>query len=59
MFVGIGWITVPIAVMTYMRINKQRAEVNREALERGEKNKFTPQEVREMGDKAPEFRYTI
>jgi len=29
------------------------------AIECGEKNRYTNQQLREMGDRAPEFRYTI
>ncbi|XP_006457726.1 hypothetical protein AGABI2DRAFT_182882 [Agaricus bisporus var. bisporus H97] len=59
MFVGIGFICVPIAVITYRRINKKRDEFQRLALENGEKEKYTPQQLREMGDRAPDFRYTL
>ncbi|KAJ6498892.1 MFS general substrate transporter [Mycena sanguinolenta] len=59
MFVGIGLICVPIAVLTYTRINKRRDERARGMLERGEKNLYTNKELREMGDRAPDFRYTI
>ena len=59
MFVGIGFVTVPIAVFAYIHINRKRDAVEREALERGESNKYTPQQLREMGDRAPDFRYTL
>lgn len=59
MFVGMGFICVPIAVFSYLRINKQRDAIEREALERGEKNKYTNQQLRELGDRAPDFRYTL
>ncbi|KAF7357743.1 putative transporter C11D3.18C [Mycena venus] len=59
MFVGIGLICVPFAVLTYTRINKRRDEIARGMLERGEKNLYTNKELREMGDRAPDFRYTI
>lgn len=59
MFVGIGLICVPIAVLTYNRINKRRDEIARGMLERGEKNLYSNRELREMGDRAPDFRYTI
>ncbi|KAF9558966.1 MFS general substrate transporter [Agrocybe pediades] len=59
MFVGIGFVVVPIIVLSYIRINKKRDEAARLALERGEKNKYTNQELREMGDRAPDFRYTL
>ncbi|KJA21329.1 hypothetical protein HYPSUDRAFT_140840 [Hypholoma sublateritium FD-334 SS-4] len=59
MFVGIGFIAVPTVVLLYTRINKQRDAAQKEALERGEKNKYTNQQLREMGDRAPDFRYTL
>ncbi|KAJ7723566.1 MFS general substrate transporter [Mycena metata] len=57
MFVGIGLICVPIAVVTYNRINKRRDEVARGL--HGEQHIYTPMELRRMGDRAPDFRYTI
>ncbi|KAF8884550.1 MFS general substrate transporter [Gymnopilus junonius] len=59
MFVGIGFVTVPIAVLAYIHINNKRDAAQKEALERGETNKYTPQQLREMGDRAPDFRYTL
>jgi len=59
MFVGIGFICVPTAVICYIQINKNRDAAQREALERGEKSKYTAQQLREMGDRAPDFRYTL
>jgi hypothetical protein len=59
MFVGIGFIATPIVIISYMRINKKRDEAQRQALERGETNKYTNQQLREMGDRAPDFRYTL
>jgi hypothetical protein len=59
MFVGIGFIATPIVIISYIRINKKRDEAQRQALERGETNKYTNQQLREMGDRAPDFRYTL
>jgi hypothetical protein len=59
MFVGIGFIATPAVVLLYIRINKQRNAAQREALENGEKNKYTDKQLREMGDRAPDFRYTL
>ncbi|KAJ7915251.1 MFS general substrate transporter [Mycena leptocephala] len=59
MFIGIGLICLPIAVVTYRRINSRRDEAARAALERGESNLYTRKELREMGDRAPDFRYTL
>jgi hypothetical protein len=58
--VGIGLICVPAAVISYMRINKEREEAQRQAIEAGfGEQKYTPRELRKMGDRAPDFRYTI
>ncbi|KAF8199833.1 MFS general substrate transporter [Mycena galopus ATCC 62051] len=59
MFVGIGLICVPIAVLTYTRINNRRDEIARGIQERGEKGLYSKRELREMGDRAPDFRYTL
>ena len=57
MFVGIGFIVVPLAATIYIRINANR-EVE---LRRMEENgiTLTPEEIRELGDRAPSFRYTL
>jgi MFS family permease len=54
MFVGLGFIAVPALVITYTRINKHR-----EASEKSSTRKYTAQELRELGDRAPEFRYML
>ena len=54
MFVGIGFITVPLAVFLYTRINRQREKLLAE-----NSGKYTPEEIRELGDRAPEFRYML
>jgi hypothetical protein len=54
MFVGIGFIAVPIVILSYLRINKKRVN-----LENGAVKKYTNQQLREMGDRAPDFRYTL
>jgi hypothetical protein len=54
MFVGIGFICFPIAVLAYTNINRKRA-----ALDESEVKKYTPKQQREMGDKAPDFRYLV
>lgn len=59
MFVGIGLICVPIAVVCYNRINSQRDAAEKAALESGEGNKYSVQEIRMLGDRAPDFRYTL
>ncbi|KAH9945336.1 MFS general substrate transporter [Epithele typhae] len=57
MFVAIGLITLPIIVISYKRINAQRDAAMKEADERG--IKYSPEELRRLGDRAPDFRYTI
>lgn len=59
MFVAIGLVCVPIAVISYNRINKQRDHIEKEGLETGDKKVYSPRELREMGDRAPDFRYMI
>lgn len=55
MFVGIGWITTPIIILLYRRINAQRDA----AVKEGALDNYTPQEIRELGDRAPDFRYML
>jgi hypothetical protein len=59
MFVGIGFIAVPTAVLLYKRINAQRELIVRKELESGKKKTYTNQELRELGDRAPDFRYIL
>lgn len=59
MFVGIGFVVVPIIVLSYILINKKRDAIQQEALNRGETSKFTKQQLRELGDRAPDFRYIL
>lgn len=57
MFVGIGFITLPLTVLIYMRINAKRDKQQKEMAENG--IKFTDDELRRLGDRAPDFRYTL
>jgi len=62
MFVSISFITIPIIVISYVHINKSCNEVQRLAMECGEKDNYMNQQLREMaqmGDRAPDFRYMI
>jgi hypothetical protein len=54
MFVGIGFVTVPLAVFLYSRINRER---DRKQAEGG--IKYTDKELRQLGDRAPDFRYIL
>ena len=57
MFIGIGFVTIPIVVLIYTRINANRDVKQRGMEEKGVR--LTPEEIRELGDRAPDFRYTI
>ncbi|KAL0570470.1 hypothetical protein V5O48_011485 [Marasmius crinis-equi] len=57
MFVGIGLILVPIVATIYHRINNRKAMIIQQEEEQGIKR--SPQEIRAMGDRAPEFTYTL
>lgn len=57
MFVGIGILLLPIVVCAYWRINKHKEMVLREVEENG--IKYTPEELRRMGDRAPDFEYML
>lgn len=57
MFVGIGFVTVPLAIIIYTRINKKRDALEKEMKEKG--IKLSPDEIRRLGDRAPDFRYTL
>ncbi|KAJ3536287.1 hypothetical protein NM688_g6858 [Phlebia brevispora] len=57
MFVGIGFISLPLVVLIYKRINANRDRVQREMEEKG--IKLSADELRELGDRAPDFRYTL
>jgi Na+-transporting methylmalonyl-CoA/oxaloacetate decarboxylase gamma subunit len=55
MFVGIGFIVLPILVILYKNINSQRERM----LKEDGRPAYSEQQLKEMGDKAPDFRYTI
>ena len=57
MFVGIGFVTLPMAVFLYIRINASRDRLVQEMKEKG--IKLSAEEIRELGDRAPDFRYTL
>ena len=57
MFVGIGLISVAIAVISYKRINARRDARARENETGG--HGYSADELRDMGDRAPEFRYIL
>ncbi|KAG1731492.1 MFS general substrate transporter [Suillus paluster] len=59
MLVGIGFVVLPIIVFRYKRINAQRDAAERLVIERGERVQYSDEELRELGDRAPDFRYTL
>ncbi|KAJ6594307.1 MFS general substrate transporter [Mycena capillaripes] len=59
MFVSIGLISVALTAFISRRVNHRRDEEARAALERGENKLYNDKALREMGDRAPDFRYTL
>ena len=56
-FSGIGLVILPILVLVYSRINARRAVLIREMEEKG--LRYNAEELRSMGDRAPDFVYTL
>ena len=54
---GVGFIILSNAIKTYMRINARRDALEKEMEEKGIKH--SAEEIRKLGDKAPDFRYTL
>lgn len=57
MFIGVGVTALSLAVFIYTRINAKRDADVREQEEKGVS--FTAAQLRAMGDRAPDFRYTL
>ncbi|KAI0340965.1 MFS general substrate transporter [Trametopsis cervina] len=57
MFVGIGLIALPAVVLLYTRINARRDALEADMAAKGVK--LSDEEIRELGDRAPDFRYTL
>ncbi|KAI0634510.1 MFS general substrate transporter [Trametes polyzona] len=57
--VAMGLVFVPLTALVYWRGNVRRDTKQREMDERGVKNEYSPEELRMMGDRAPDFRYTL
>ncbi|RDX52242.1 hypothetical protein OH76DRAFT_1400587 [Lentinus brumalis] len=57
MFVGMGLVLLPLTVVTYWRINIRRERRQQEAEEKGVK--LSPEALRKLGDRAPDFRYML
>ncbi|GAA5976926.1 hypothetical protein JCM21900_003750 [Sporobolomyces salmonicolor] len=60
-FVGLGFICAPLYALYLTRLNarKEREQAEQDALPDHEKRVYTVQELRDLGDRAPEFVYTI
>ncbi|GAA5903403.1 hypothetical protein JCM5296_005640, partial [Sporobolomyces johnsonii] len=60
-FVGVGFICAPLYALFLHRANvrKEREQAEQDALPDHEKRVYTVQELRDLGDRAPEFVYTI
>lgn len=57
MFCGLGVITICAVAWTYTNINTKRAAFTKELEDKG--MSYSVRELREMGDRAPDFRYTL
>ncbi|KAF7296089.1 hypothetical protein MKEN_01424000 [Mycena kentingensis (nom. inval.)] len=58
LFAAIGLISTSTVALVSHRINLKREAIMRAAAERGEKP-YSDKVLREMGDRAPDFRYTL
>lgn len=56
-FVALGFVALPVTVLMYKHENARRDRAALAAREEGVK--YTEQELRELGDRAPDFRYTL
>ena len=52
-----GLVLMPVVLYLYTRANT-RKEAQLRQLDEG-REKYTPDELRRMGDRAPDFRYTL
>lgn len=58
-FIALGLVLVPLAALAYVQGNKRRDAAQREREEKGLEVQYTEAELRKMGDRAPDFRYTL
>jgi hypothetical protein len=58
-FIGLGFVCVPIAILIYIRINARRDAAAKDMLENGEKSQLSEADLKERGDRAPDFRYSL
>ena len=57
MFISVGIVVLAFQVIMYRRINAKRDKLLRE--QRGEGWVYTAEQLRDLGDKAVNFRYTL
>ncbi|KAI0356824.1 MFS general substrate transporter [Trametes cingulata] len=57
--VGTGLVLVPLTAFVYSRGNNMRDAAQREAQARGMEVEYTVEQLKRMGDRAPDFRYTL
>ncbi|OSC99289.1 MFS general substrate transporter [Trametes coccinea BRFM310] len=58
-FVSMGLLLMPVLFLAYTRANAKRDQLQREMEETGLKFEYTPEELRKMGNRAPDFRFTL
>lgn len=58
-FIALGLVLVPLTAFAYVQGNKRRDAAQREREEKGLEVRYTEAELRKMGDRAPDFRYTL
>ncbi|KAI9068188.1 MFS general substrate transporter [Trametes sanguinea] len=58
-FVSMGLLLMPVLFLAYTRENARRDGVQRERGEAGLKAEYTPEELRRLGNRAPDFRFTL
>ncbi|RPD60522.1 MFS general substrate transporter [Lentinus tigrinus ALCF2SS1-7] len=56
-FMALGLLLVPPTVLLYTRINMRRKEMRYQ--EETAEGKWAPEDLRRLGDRAPDFKYTI
>ena len=59
MFASIGIIATSAIALSYRRINAKREKLVHHGDEQGVKRTYSHEEIRDLGDKAPDFRYTL
>ncbi|KAI0365418.1 MFS general substrate transporter [Pilatotrama ljubarskyi] len=57
--VGTGLVLVPLTAFAYSHGNKRRDATQRDLQMRGMRVEYTEEDLKRMGDRAPEFRYTL